>query len=41
VAKYIVPAAASMVGEPDTPPPVHPVGTTLKMFWMAPLLTFI
>src|SRR6266699_1430095 len=33
----IVPAVSSMVGEPQSPPPVHPPGTILKVFRMDPL----
>jgi hypothetical protein len=31
VAKYTLPSLESIVGEPHTPPPVHPEGTTLNV----------
>src|ERR1700737_4707389 len=37
VVKYRVPLLASTVSDPHTPPPPHPLATTWKVFWMAPV----
>src|SRR6478672_8094685 len=37
----MVPAAASIVGELHTPPPVQPLGTTLNVFCSAPVTRLI
>src|SRR5215472_7600941 len=40
VAKYSVPAASSMAGEPQTPAPMQPFGTTLKVCSRTPFVAF-
>src|SRR6516165_4922295 len=37
VVKYSVPAEVSSVGDPHTPPPVQPLGTTLNVCLIAPV----
>src|SRR3984893_11926694 len=40
VTKYNRPAASSIVGAPQTPFPVQPLGVVLKICWIAPVVAF-